>query len=95
MKTNSSFCSSICSVLMFAFIFGCSSDRSSLPDALTALTPLTALPQAGMDPQRLSRIPARMQQFVDEEVISGAVMLLARRGEVALLSIPGPLSGSP
>ena len=57
--------------------------------ALTALTPLTALPQAGMDRERLSRIPARMQHFVDEGVISGAVMLLARRGEVALLEAVG------
>ena len=37
-----------------------------------------------MDPERLLRIPARMQQLVDDGVIAGAVMLLARNGEVVL-----------
>ena len=52
--------------------------RLALTIALTAFTSSTAFPQAGMDPERLSRISTRMQEFVDEGVISGAVMLLAR-----------------
>lgn len=56
---------------------------------VVALAPPTVSPHEGMDPQRLARIPERMQEFVDEGVISGAVMLLARGGEVALLEAVG------
>ena len=41
--------------------------------------------QAGMDAERLARIPARMQEFVDKGTIAGAVMLVARHGVVASL----------
>ncbi len=51
---------------------------------LMALTPMAALSQASMDPERLARIPVRMKQFVDDGLISGAVMLLARHGKVVL-----------
>ena len=63
--------------------------RLALTIALTAFTSSTAFPQAGMDPERLSRISTRMQEFVDEGVISGAVMLLARHGEVVFREAVG------
>ncbi len=44
---------------------------------------------AGVDPERLARIPARMQAFVDKGTIAGAVILVARHGEVALLEAVG------
>ena len=56
----------------------------TLTMALTALTTFTALPQTGVNPERLSEIPVRIQQFVNEGVISGAVMLLALNGEIVL-----------
>jgi CubicO group peptidase (beta-lactamase class C family) len=56
----------------------------TLTMALTALTTFTALPQTGMNPERLSEIPVRIQQFVNEGVISGAVMMLALNGEIVL-----------
>ena len=52
--------------------------------AVMVLTPVTVFPQATMDADRLARIPARMSQFVEEGRISGAVMLLARDGDVIL-----------
>ncbi len=52
--------------------------------AVMVLTPVTVFPQATMDAERLARIPARMSQFVEEGRISGAVMLLARDGDVML-----------
>jgi CubicO group peptidase (beta-lactamase class C family) len=45
--------------------------------------------QAGMNTARLARIPARMQTFVDEGKTAGIVTLLARHGQVALLSAVG------
>ena len=54
------------------------------PLVFVGVAPPVALPQAGMDRERLSRIPARMQQFVDDGMMAGAVMLLARHGEVVL-----------
>lgn len=45
--------------------------------------------RAGMDPTRLARIPVRMQAFVDEGTIPGAVMLLARHRVVAMLDTVG------
>lgn len=43
----------------------------------------------GMDPQRLAEIPTRMQEFVDEGRIAGAVMVLARRDGIVLLEAVG------
>ena len=45
--------------------------------------------KAGMDAERLARIPARMQEFVDKGTIAGAVMLVARHGVVASLEAVG------
>lgn len=44
---------------------------------------------AGMDPERLARIPARMTEFVKQGTIAGAVTLLARRGVVVSLEAVG------
>lgn len=44
---------------------------------------------AGMDPERSARIPARMKEFVDSGVIAGAVTLVARHGEVVSLKAVG------
>ena len=45
--------------------------------------------RAGMDPARLKEIPARLQKFVDEDTIAGAVTLVARQGETASLETVG------
>lgn len=45
--------------------------------------------KAGLDPERLARIPVRMQELVDKGMIAGAVMLVARHGQVALLEAVG------
>ena len=54
-------------------------------------TSLAANPSlgAGMDPARLKEIPARLQKFVDEDTIAGAVTLVARQGETASLETVG------
>ncbi len=44
---------------------------------------------AGMDPERLARIPIRMNEFVEKGSIAGAVTLVARRGVVASLEAVG------
>ncbi len=44
---------------------------------------------AGVDPERLAKISARMQAFVDQGTIAGAVMLLARHGVVVMLEAVG------
>lgn len=43
----------------------------------------------GLDQQRLGRIPARMQTFVDRGEVAGIVTLVARHGQVAQLSAVG------
>ena len=45
--------------------------------------------QTGMDPERLALIPARLQEFVDDGQIAGAVMLLVRHDGVVLLEAVG------
>jgi len=45
--------------------------------------------KAGMDPKRLTEIPARMKGFVGQGTIAGAVMLVARHGVVASLEAVG------
>jgi CubicO group peptidase (beta-lactamase class C family) len=45
--------------------------------------------QTGLDPARLARIPARMQQFVDKGTVAGIVTLVARHGRVAALDSVG------
>ena len=39
--------------------------------------------KAGMDPERLARIPVRMKAFVDQGTVAGVVTLVARHGVVA------------
>lgn len=59
---------------------------------LSSLAALAAPPdakKAGMDPERLARIPVRMKQFVDQGAISGAVTLVARHGVLAELDAVG------
>ncbi|MEZ5367303.1 MAG: serine hydrolase domain-containing protein, partial [Bryobacterales bacterium] len=45
--------------------------------------------KAGLDRERLARIPARMQEFVDEGRVAGVVTLVARHGQVAALDAVG------
>ena len=45
--------------------------------------------QAGMNAERLARIPARMQAFVGDGKTAGVVTLLARHGQLALISAVG------
>lgn len=45
--------------------------------------------RAGMDAERLRMIPARIKSFVERGTLAGAVMLVARRGEVACLEAVG------
>jgi CubicO group peptidase (beta-lactamase class C family) len=45
--------------------------------------------KAGMNPERLARIPARMQAFVDRGTAAGFVTLVARHGQIASLSAVG------
>ncbi len=45
--------------------------------------------KAGIDPQRLARIPARMKEFVDSGTVAGAVTLVARHGVVVSLEAVG------
>jgi CubicO group peptidase (beta-lactamase class C family) len=45
--------------------------------------------RAGMDPERLARIPIRMKAFVDQGMIAGVVTLVARHGVVASLDAVG------
>ena len=62
--------------------------------ALSLLGEPTALSRsdeskAGMDAERLARIPLRMQSFVDKGAIPGVVTLVARHGVVASLEAVG------
>src|SRR5260370_29550504 len=43
----------------------------------------------GMNPERLARIPARMQAFVDRGTAAGFVTLVARHGQLASLAAVG------
>ncbi len=51
--------------------------------------PASQLKKLGMDPERLALIPARIQEFVDEGQIAGAVMVLARHDGIVLLEAVG------
>jgi len=45
--------------------------------------------RSGLDSQKRQEIPKRMQQFVDDGAIAGAVTLVARQGQVASLDAVG------
>src|SRR5204863_366313 len=49
----------------------------------------TDVTKAGMDPEQLARIPARMKEFVDQGAIPGTVTLVARHGVVVSLEAVG------
>src|SRR5205807_7839729 len=52
------------------------------PTAAQRAVSSTDVTKAGMDPQQLARIPARLKEFVDQGAIAGAVTLVARHGVV-------------
>jgi CubicO group peptidase (beta-lactamase class C family) len=54
-----------------------------------AAATLVALAAQGASPDKLSEIPQRVQQFVDNKTISGAVTLVAQRGQIASLESVG------
>ncbi len=47
------------------------------------------LSKLGIDRKRLASIPVRIKSFVEQESVAGAVMLVARRGEVVSLEAVG------
>jgi CubicO group peptidase (beta-lactamase class C family) len=57
--------------------------------AACAAPPAGDQTRAGMDSERLARIPARMKAYVEKGTIAGAVTLVARRGAVAALDAAG------
>ena len=58
---------------------------SLIPASLVA----SDLADAGLDAERLARIPQRMQEFVDAGDVAGVVTLVARRGHVAAVDAVG------
>ena len=52
-------------------------------------TCLVLAAQSGLDPARLTRIPARMKSFVDSGTVAGTVTLVARHGKIAALDAVG------
>lgn len=69
--------------------------RTAVSFLITALVLSSSLPldgngaKAGMDPERLARIPVRMKTFVDQGTVAGVVTLVARHGVVASLEAVG------
>src|SRR5437879_1812144 len=58
--------------------------------SLFAAPPVVIDPgKAGLDPERLARIPVRMKAFADQGTIAGSVTLVARHGVVAALDAAG------
>src|SRR5258708_14938948 len=55
-----------------------------------AAPPAAPVPSAlGMDAAKLAEIPKRMQAFVDDGTLAGAVTLVARHGQIASLEAVG------
>lgn len=52
-------------------------------------TCLALTAQSGLDPARLTRIPARMKSFVEAGTMAGTVTLVARHGKIAALDAVG------
>ncbi len=57
--------------------------------AAFAAPPAVDTNKAGMDSERLARIPARMKSYVEKGTISGAVTLVGRHGALASLEAVG------
>jgi CubicO group peptidase (beta-lactamase class C family) len=57
--------------------------------ALISPAALAQAKRAGFDPARLARIDAAMQRYIDAKDIPGAVTLVARRGQIAHVTVQG------
>src|SRR5271170_8004351 len=70
-------------------------NRALLPLLIAAISwvqaapPATNASKAGMDPDLLARIPARMKVFVDKGTLPGAVTLVERHGALAEIDAVG------
>lgn len=60
-----------------------------LAAALHAAPPAVNTSKAGMDAERLARIPSRMKAFIEKGSIAGSVTLVQRHGAVAALDATG------
>ncbi len=60
-----------------------------LAHAVFAAPPAVDTSKAGMDPERLARIPVRMKSFVEKGTVAGTVTLLQRHGALASLEAVG------
>jgi len=56
---------------------------------LQAAPPIVEASKAGMDPERLARISARMKEYVDRGELAGVVTLVSRHGVTAALDAHG------
>ena len=56
---------------------------------LLLLAASSSFAENGLDPERLARIPERMQEFVEKGTAAGIVTLVQRHGEVASLKAVG------
>src|SRR5260370_8246226 len=56
---------------------------------LQAAPPAANAGKAGMEPELLARVPARMKAFVEKGTIPGAVTLVQRHGPLASLEAVG------
>jgi CubicO group peptidase (beta-lactamase class C family) len=56
---------------------------------ICALTLAASKQETGFDPDRLARIPARMQTFIDRGEVAGIVTLIARHGQIAQVHATG------
>lgn len=67
---------------------------TSLHAQVAQPVPVTGLPQAapeslGFDKDRLAKVPAKLQQLVDQKKVAGAVIAVARHGKLAMLEAKG------
>jgi CubicO group peptidase (beta-lactamase class C family) len=81
--------SNLRAILLVIVLGGCASMRGS-DSGLDLPLPMATSPESvGVSSAKLAGIEAVTQKHIDEETVAGAVMLVARKGQIAWLKTPG------
>jgi CubicO group peptidase (beta-lactamase class C family) len=81
--------SRVVAILAVVALMACSVPSADEAQPLPMYLPMASPESVGMSSERLERLDAAMQRYIDADMVAGVVTLVARRGEIVHLKAQG------